>query len=102
MADSTKTLKIYGQNAIIFFKANENLLDVLNDNKISINQSCGANGSCTTCRVFVRSDESCFSERSEIEIERTEERSFAENERLACQTYLLDSATIEIPEDDIF
>lgn len=102
MADSTKTLKIHGQNVIILFKANENLLDVLNDNKVSINQSCGANGSCTTCRVFTRSDKSNFSERTEIEIERAEERSFAENERLACQTYLLDSAQIEIPEDDIF
>ena len=102
MADSTKTLKIHGQNAIILFKANENLLDILNDNEISINQSCGANGSCTTCRVFTHSDKDCFSVRSDIEIERAEERSFAENERLACQTYLLDSVTIEIPEDDIF
>lgn len=101
MVVSTKTLKIIGQNQIISFKAEENLLDVLNANNISINQSCGANGSCTTCRVIVHSQKENFSSRSEIEIERAEERSFAENERLACQTYLLDSATIEIPEDNI-
>ena len=102
MADSTKTLKIQGQNVIILFKANENLLDILNDNKISINQSCGANGSCTTCRVFTHGGKNSFSARSGIEIERAEERSFAENERLACQTYVLDSAKIEIPVDEIF
>ena len=101
MSVSTKTLKIHDENHEIIFKEGENLLDILNDNKVSINQSCGGNGSCTTCRVFVHSDEHCFSPRSEIELERAEERAFQSNERLACQTYLLDSAEIEIPADEI-
>lgn len=99
MLVSTKTLTILGQLKIILFKENENLLDVLNANKISINQSCGANGSCTTCRIITHSEKKCFSERTEIEIERAIERGYFNNERLACQTCLLDSATIEIPQE---
>ena len=36
--------------------------------------------------------------RSEIEIERADERQFTEDERLACQTQLYNSVTIEIPQ----
>ena len=98
MLVSTKTLTIRGQLITILFKANENLLDILNANKISINQSCGANGSCTTCRIITHSEKKCFSERTETEAERALERRFLNTERLACQTNLLDSATIEIPQ----
>ncbi|MFZ3230174.1 MAG: 2Fe-2S iron-sulfur cluster-binding protein [Pseudobdellovibrio sp.] len=99
MVDSTKTLTIIGQNRTIFFKANECLLEILNANKISINQSCGANGSCTTCRVIIHSKSDFLSARTEIETERALERNFASNERLACQTLVLESVTIEIPEE---
>lgn len=99
MVVSTKTLTLLGQNRIISFKTNENLLDVLNANNVRINQTCGANGTCTTCRIITHSPASCFSERSEIELERAQERNFEDNERLSCQTNLLDSATIEIPEN---
>ncbi len=98
MLHSTKTLTIRGQSNTISFKASENILDILNANKVSINQSCGANGSCTTCRIILHSDKTNFSERTEIETDQALERGFADNERLACQTLALDSATIEIPE----
>ena len=101
MLVSTKTLTIRGQSDTISFKASENILDILNANKVSINQSCGANGSCTTCRIIIHSDLKCFSKRTEVEMERATERGFSDHERLACQTQLLDSATIEIPEDSI-
>ena len=99
MLVSTKTLTIRGQSDTISFKASENILDILNANNVSINQSCGANGSCTTCRIIIHSDQKAFSPRTEIESERALERGFADNERLACQTQLLDTATIEIPEN---
>ena len=100
MVVSTKTLKILSQNDIIIFKADENLLDVLNANKVSINQSCGGNGSCTTCRIFIHEGLKNVTARTLLEAEIAEERDFANNERLACQTCLLDSVTIEIPEFD--
>ncbi len=99
MRDSTKTLTIKGKSKDISFKVNENLLDILNANKISINQSCGGNGVCTTCRVTTLSGLQAFSERTEVELERVNERGFLENERLACQTCLLESAVIEIPQE---
>ena len=101
MLVSTKTLTIRGQSDTISFKASENILDILNANKVSINQSCGASGSCTTCRIIIHSEKERFSERTEIEMERALERGFSENERLACQTKILDSATIEIPQDSL-
>ena len=99
MLVSTKTLTILGYLKSISFKANENLLDILNANKVSINQSCGGNGSCTTCRIITHSEGQFFSERNELEIELASERSFLSNERLACQTRLLESVTIEIPQE---
>ena len=99
MLVSTKTLTILGYLKSISFKANENLLDILNANNISINQSCGGNGSCTTCRIITHSDGKLFSQKNELETELAAERGFLSNERLACQTQLLDSVTIEILQD---
>lgn len=98
MLVSTKTLHIVGQTKTISFRSKENLLTILNANKISINQSCGGNGSCTTCRVIIHSPSEYFSERTEIEAERALERDFTRQERLACQAELLESAIIEIPQ----
>ncbi|MBC7421009.1 MAG: (2Fe-2S)-binding protein [Bdellovibrio sp.] len=82
------------------FKESVNVLDFLNAKKVSIAQSCGGNGTCTTCRFFVREGVENFSPRSELEIERATERDFLFNERLACQTEITGSAVIEIPDED--
>lgn len=95
---STKTLHIRNISAQFEFKAGDNLLDTLNANKVSIAQSCGGFGSCTTCRVYiVKGIENCSS-RSEIELERASERNFTSHERLCCQTELGGDVEIEIPE----
>lgn len=99
MPDSTKTLTILNNLVELKFKENINLLNLLNANNISINQSCGGNGICTTCRFFVRTNIENVSEPSDLEVEHKNERSFSDNERLACQTHLLGSVSIEIPED---
>jgi ferredoxin, 2Fe-2S len=94
---STKTLHILGNLDVINFKSPQNVLELLNASDISIDQSCGGNGICTTCRFFVLKGAEFLSERSELEIERAEERNFLSNERLACQTEISGSAEIEIP-----
>lgn len=99
MPDSTKTLTILNNSEEISFNKKINLLELLNANNISINQSCGGNGSCTTCRFFVRENPQNLSEISELELERRSERNFSKDERLACQTDLLGSVSIEIPEE---
>ena len=101
---STKTLSIFEDNAAdslpvktVIFKGTKNLLELLNEHKISINQSCGGFGSCTTCRVLIRSDLQHLQLRNEIEQERAGERRFCANERLACQLDIHDSIEIIIP-----
>lgn len=96
MSDSRKTLHIRGFFSPLEFTPGDILLDTLNANKVGISQSCGANGSCTTCRVFVLKGIEKCGRRSEIEAERAEERGFADNERLACQTRIYDDIEIEI------
>ena len=96
MSVSTKTLQIKNLFSAVSFKPGDNLLDTLNAKKISIAQSCEGNGTCTTCRVFVLAGLKNCGPRTEIEIERALERSFREDERLACQTTINDNLEIEI------
>jgi ferredoxin, 2Fe-2S len=100
VADSTKTLTILGKSRPLLFKEHVNVLEILNVNKISIGQSCGGNGTCTTCRFFVLNGADNLSKRTELELERSAERNFKSNERLACQTEIFGSIEIEIPEED--
>lgn len=99
MPVSRKTLRVKGFFSPLEFTPGDNLLDTLNANKVGIPQSCGANGSCTTCRVFVLNGISSCSPRTEIELERAMERDFAPNERLSCQTFLYGDLEIEIPPE---
>ena len=78
------------------FRAGDNLLDTLNANKVSISQSCGGNGTCTTCRVFILKGLDQCAPRTELENERAEERNFENHERLSCQTQLLGNVQLEI------
>lgn len=100
MSDSTKTLKISNLLRSIEFNSPTNVLDLLNKNKIYINQSCGGSGSCSTCQFIVLGGENNLSPRTEIESERAVERNFAQNERLACQTVIVGSIEIQIAATD--
>jgi ferredoxin, 2Fe-2S len=97
---SRKTLTIMTENAenlaIIQFQDKQNLLDLLNANKIRISQSCGGFGTCTTCRIFVQKNLAAFEKRTELETERAAERNFSDVERLACQCEISESAEIKI------
>lgn len=96
MTVSTKTLQIKNLFSAIKFKAGENLLDLLNANKVSIAQSCDGHGTCTTCRVLIHKGTEGCSPRTELEADRAIERGFANNERLACQTIVREDLEIEI------
>lgn len=73
----------------------ENLLQVALSNKIPLSHTCEGMGSCTTCRVIVKAGS--MSPRTDIEIERANERNFRDNERLACQLIPVDGMVVEIP-----
>lgn len=88
---------ILENNVELQFEKPIRVLDLLNANKVSINQSCGGFGTCTTCRFIIRKGMSSFSARTDIEQERADERGFDENERLSCQSEIFNNAEIEIP-----
>ncbi len=100
MTVSTKTLLIAENDAPIEFSVGDNLLDTLNANKVGISQSCGGNGSCTTCAVLVLEGSDSVGPLTDIEIERALERGFSKNERLACQTELCGNLKIRILNPD--
>lgn len=64
---------------------------------IGLNHSCGGMGSCTTCRVYIEEGLELLPERTELELERAEERFFDENERLSCQIPALPGLKVKIP-----
>ena len=101
MKVSTKTLTILSdtfENPVtIKFHDKINLLSLLNANKVSISQSCGGFGTCTTCRVFIQKNLEFVSDRTDIEAERALERNFLNNERLCCQSEICESLEILIP-----
>ena len=101
MKDSTKTLTVHFQDEIdskeYQFQAGDNLLELLNAQKVGINQSCGGFGTCTTCRVLVLQTDKPIHSMNEIESERSAERNFESNERLACQIEVDSNLTIVIP-----
>ena len=108
MSVSTKTLTIdetFFQEHIklsISLKNNDSdtILNILNDNNISINQSCGGNGTCGTCRIEVTLGEN-ISDPTEDEKQIYHELQLKLNQRLACQTKLIGDAAIRIVSEPL-
>ena len=103
MTVSTKTLIVTVQQSDsdseshyeLNFDSPNTVLDLLNANNIGIHQECGGFGTCTTCQFEITKGLQHFSQRSEIELERASERNFLDNQRLACQSVIFDSASIK-------
>lgn len=81
----------------IHSESRNSILDFAIRMKLPINHSCGGMGTCGTCRVFILDGVNNLPPPNSIEMEFIEERGFAKNERLACQTTLLPNIEIEIP-----
>ena len=79
------------------FKGEESVLAVALNHGIQIPHSCGAMGSCTTCRVIVVSSKSPLPPRNELEADIAEMRGFSAHERLSCQLPPEDGMVLEIP-----
>lgn len=74
------------------------ILEALLELKVEIDHSCGGNGSCGTCRVFVEAGLEKLDLRNEVEAEIAHDRGFSANERLSCQTQVKDQIAVRIPK----
>ncbi len=74
----------------------DNLLELLLNNKIDVFNSCGGNGTCGTCRVIIEENLEKLPPRNEIELEFAEMRGFEKNERLCCQIKPLDGLVVKL------
>lgn len=59
--------------------------------------ACGGKGRCTTCAFIVLEGENAFSNLTEAEINFRTQGRLPENQRLACQTFCMEDATIQVP-----
>lgn len=85
-----------GQIKSVAINPKLNLMDGLRKAKIPIPFSCGGEGVCTTCRLFILSGE--ISHPNKIESERALERGYSENERLSCQCFVLsETVSVKLP-----
>lgn len=83
----------------IEFLTEKTVLDLAIENNISLNHSCGGSGTCTTCRIEVKSDLSQMPERDDFEKESIEGRLFTPEERLGCQLKAYDGLIVKIPDE---
>jgi len=93
-------LTVKNTNQVFETSAVVSILNTLLRNGVKIRHDCGGKALCGTCRITIISGEGGLSPKREREIQRLTAVGAAPNERLACQTYVTGSVTIEIPEGD--
>lgn len=77
------------------------VLDVALRAGIPLDHTCGGNGTCGTCLVDVVSGLELLGPRNEIEAEMAQDREFKDSERLACQTAVNVSLTVQLKSHQI-
>lgn len=77
------------------------ILDIIHSNYIDWMHACGAKGRCTTCKMIVTNGLNALSEHTEFEKKIKALGKLHENERLACQTKLVEgNVEIEVPKEN--
>lgn len=92
-----KHITLLNEDLEISFDKESSVLELLLENQIDIDHSCGGMGSCGTCKIIVKSDLNTLPERNEIELERATDLNFVPTERLACQLCPKNGLKILIP-----
>ena len=95
---TTKTILFLPWEKTCAFTAEASVLEVALKNGIEIPHSCGAMGSCTTCRIVVERSPSPLPERNELEQDIADMRGFRPEERLSCQLEPVDGLVARVPE----
>ena len=76
----------------------QSILRAAKQGRIALRHKCGGQASCTTCKVLIH-DQTGISDPLDIEIMRLGEDNIAKGMRLSCQTKVLKTVEVEIPED---
>ena len=95
---TSKAIHFLGVEKSCAFDQESSVLEVALKNGIEIPHSCGAMGSCTTCRVIVEQSKAPLPARNELEQDLADMRGFSENERLSCQLEPQDGLVLRIPK----
>ncbi len=61
------------------------ILDILNANKVSINQTCGGSGTCGTCRIEIINSSNFLMQPSAYEMTAAIDLELLPDQRLSCQ-----------------
>jgi ferredoxin, 2Fe-2S len=80
------------------FTDEDSVLEVALKNGLEIPHSCGAMGSCATCRVIVEMAPVELPGRNELEQDIADMRGFTNNERLSCQLPPIHGLVLRIPD----
>lgn len=94
---TTKSIQFLPLEKRCEFTREASVLEVALRNGIEIPHSCGAMGSCTTCRVLVESTPTALPPRNELEQDIAEMRGFTDQERLSCQLPPVDGLVLRLP-----
>ncbi|MBX2988181.1 MAG: (2Fe-2S)-binding protein [Bdellovibrionaceae bacterium] len=76
---------------------NDSILEACLRAGVKLDHSCGASGSCGTCRVWVESGLTHLDTRNSVEAEMAHDRDFLPEERLACQTRVAAGLSLKSP-----
>jgi ferredoxin, 2Fe-2S len=80
------------------FTDEASVLELAIKNEVELAHSCGGNGTCGTCRVFVEKCVEKLPPKQGVELEMSEDRNFRKNERLSCQIQPQDGLVLIIPK----
>ena len=83
-------------NVLVSHK-DRSVLEVALRENLALDHTCGGNGTCGTCRVFIKKGLQNLPPRNEIEAEMADDRGFRNDERLACQIPPIEGLVIERP-----
>ncbi len=79
------SIKFLTENILVEASQEDTLLEAALRAGIDISHSCGGNGTCGTCRVWVHEGLDLMQPRNDVEQEMADDRSFSPQERLCCQ-----------------
>jgi 2Fe-2S ferredoxin len=92
-ADSKKTADI---------RVGETILKAAQKGRVALNQRCGGNGSCTTCKINVNENElKNISLPNQIEKRMISGEALHKGERLGCQVKVYSNVTVSIVENPL-